>query len=237
METHGTKDFKGRCSYCNKNVGRDKVKTCGRCRLVRYCSKECQVASWKRTHKLRCSPSLRESLAKDPEGHALNTALSKWINNWRDELHNWALWAMDLANNPEDRLATHCFVIELERRPNPPSQHLYFKMHGGGVETRESFISHLREIDEASDETVACVNERRGTDTAQIIILCEDSIRFLWFSLRDGGASLRRRDSALSRALAEDWESDLIEAINTGQPASSKVHVMKAAMKVVPLPV
>jgi hypothetical protein len=75
--------------------------------LVRYCSKECQVASWKRTHKLRCSPSLRESLAKDPEGHALNTALSKWINNWRDELHNWALWAMDLANNPEDRLATH----------------------------------------------------------------------------------------------------------------------------------
>ncbi|KAF9227358.1 hypothetical protein BS17DRAFT_775363 [Gyrodon lividus] len=216
MQTHDARDFKGRCSYCNNDVGRDKVKTCGRCRLVRYCSKECQVASWK-THKLRCSPALRESLAKDPEGNALNTALSKWVNYWRDELHNWALWAMDLANNPEDRLVTHCFVIELERRNNPPSQYLYFKMHGGGVETRESFVARLCEIDEPSDETVACVNERRGTDTVQIIVICEGLIRFLWFSLRDGGASLRGRDPALSRALAGDWENDLIEAINTGQ--------------------
>lgn len=74
--------------------------------LVRYCSKECQVAAWK-THKHRCTSSLRNSLAKDPDANALNTALSKWINNWRFELHNWAVWAMDLANNSEDRLATH----------------------------------------------------------------------------------------------------------------------------------
>jgi hypothetical protein len=74
--------------------------------LVRYCSKECQVAAW-RTHKQRCSSTLRESLVNDPGANALNTALSKWINNWRFELHNWAVWAMDLANNPQDRLATH----------------------------------------------------------------------------------------------------------------------------------
>lgn len=74
--------------------------------LVRYCSKECQVAAW-RTHKQRCSSTLRESLVNDPEANALNTALSKWINNWRFELHNWAIWAMDLANNSPDRLATH----------------------------------------------------------------------------------------------------------------------------------
>ncbi|OAX37408.1 hypothetical protein K503DRAFT_237719 [Rhizopogon vinicolor AM-OR11-026] len=120
-------DFKGRCMYCNTNVGRDKVKTCGRCRLVRYCSKECQVASWK-IHKLRCNPNLREKLAKDPVGYALNTALSKWINNWRGELHRWALWAMDLANSPPDQLATHCFVIEIERRMNPPSSLQFFRV-------------------------------------------------------------------------------------------------------------
>ncbi|KAF8135426.1 hypothetical protein EV363DRAFT_1415316 [Boletus edulis] len=224
-------DPKGRCNYCNIYAGRDKVKTCSRCRLVRYCSKECQVAAWK-AHKPRCTSSLRESLAKDPEANALNTALSKWINNWRFELHNWAVWAMDLANNPEDRLATHCLVIELERRPNPPSQSLYFKMHGGDIVTRERFLARLRELDELDDEIVASVNERRSNDTAQIIVICEDLIRFLWFSLRDGGASLRQRDSAFSRALAQGWERDLIEAINTGQPASSSVHGMRARSKV-----
>ncbi|KIJ67777.1 hypothetical protein HYDPIDRAFT_107272 [Hydnomerulius pinastri MD-312] len=229
------KDFKGRCMYCNKNVGRDKVKTCARCRLVRYCSKECQVASWK-THKLRCSTSLRDSLAKDPEGNALNTQLSKWINNWRDQLHTWALWAMDLTNHPPDRLATHLIAIELERHPNPPNQSLYFKMHGGGVETRESFIERLREIDEATEETVACINERRGPDTCQIVIICEDLIRFLWFSLRDGGASMRAREPEMSRLLAEDWVYGMIDAINTGNPASSKLHLTKAAMRFLPPP-
>ncbi|KAH7924245.1 hypothetical protein BV22DRAFT_1035302 [Leucogyrophana mollusca] len=227
------KDFKGRCSYCNKDVGRDKVKTCSRCRLVRYCSKECQVASWK-THKSRCTP--RESYAQDPTSHALNTALSRWINNWRDELHNWCLWAFDLANHPADRLATHIFVIELERRPNPPSPSQFFKMHGGGVETREGLINGLRKIDGASDDTVACVNENRGPDTAQIVVLCEDLIRFLWFSLRDGGASFRNRDPAFSRAMAEGWVGDMKEAVYTGDPAASKTHLMKAAMRIVPPP-
>ncbi|KAH7916541.1 hypothetical protein BJ138DRAFT_284899 [Hygrophoropsis aurantiaca] len=226
-------DFKGRCSYCNTNVGRDKVKTCSRCRLVRYCSKECQVASWK-THKPRCTP--RDSYAQDPTSHALNTALSRWINNWRDQLHTWSMWAFDLANHPPDRLATHCFVIELERRLNPPTPAHSFTLHGGGVESREGLIERLREIDAASDDTVACINERRGNDTAQIIVLCDDLIRFLWFSLRDGGASFRSHDQALSRAMATDWVSDLRDAIDTGDPASSKNHIMRAALRAMPLP-
>jgi len=44
-------------------------------------------------------------------------------------------------------------------------------MHGGGVETRASFIARLEEINEANEKTVRCVNERRGTDIAQIIII------------------------------------------------------------------
>ncbi|KAI9569653.1 hypothetical protein HD554DRAFT_2171095 [Boletus coccyginus] len=226
-------DPKGRCNYCNVYAGRDKVKTCSRCRLVRYCSKECQVAAWK-THKQRCTSTLPTSLAKDPEASILNTALSKWINNWRFELHNWAVWAMDLANNPEDRLATHSLVIELERRPNPQNQSLYFKMRGGDIMTRERFLARLRALDELNDEFVASVNEQRNNDTAQIIVVCEDLVRLLWFSIRDGGASLRQRDPAFSRALSQDWERGLIKAINTGQPASSGVHSLTAKSKVTP---
>jgi hypothetical protein len=104
------------------------------------------------------------------------------------------------------------------------------QMHGGGVETRASFIARLEEINEADEETVGCVNERRGTDTAQIIVICEDMIRFLWFSLRDGGASLRNRDPAMSKALAEDWQKGMIDAIETGrrelQRLASDCHLL-----------
>ncbi|KAG8213929.1 hypothetical protein J3R82DRAFT_10675 [Butyriboletus roseoflavus] len=160
---------------------------------------------------------------EDPQTTVHFYSLSKWINNWRFELQNWALWALDLANNPEDRLATHCLVIELERRPNPPNQSLYFQMHSGDIMTRESFLARMRALDKLNDEFVSRVNERRSNDTAQIIVTCEDLVRLLWFSLRDGGASLRQRDPAFSRALSDDWERKLIEAINTGQPASSSV--------------
>jgi hypothetical protein len=143
---------------------------------------------------------------------------------------------MDLANHPEDRLATHCLVIELERRRDPPNQSLYFKMHGGDVMTRERFLARLRALNELNDEIVASVNERRSNDTAQIIVICEDLVRLLWFSLRDGGVSLRQRDPAFSRALAQDWECDLIEAISTGQPASSSMHSLKARSRVTSSP-
>lgn len=124
-------------------------------------------------------------------------------------------------------------MIELERRPNPQNQSLYFKvpqvliylsvvlidlqMHGGDIMTREHFLARLRALDELNDEIVASVNERRNSDTAQIIVVCEDLVRLLWFSIRDGGASLRQRDPAFSRALSQDWERGLIEAIDTGE--------------------
>ncbi|OJA11021.1 hypothetical protein AZE42_06439 [Rhizopogon vesiculosus] len=101
------------------------------------------------------------------------------------------------------------------------------------MEEVASFIARLEEINEADEETVSCVNERRGTDTAQIIVICEDLIRFLWFSLRDGGASLRSRDQAMSKALAEDWQKDMIDAIETGHPEASKIHMTKATIKVI----
>jgi len=58
-------------------------------------------------------------------------------------------------------------------------------------------------------------------------------IRFLWFSLRDGGASLRNRGPALSKALADNWQEDMIDAIETGRPEASKIHLTRATIKVI----
>ena len=42
-----------KCSGCSK-MGSNYMK-CGKCRIKRYCSKECQIADWKAGHKKECS--------------------------------------------------------------------------------------------------------------------------------------------------------------------------------------
>jgi len=39
------------CWHCEKAFG---TMTCAKCGVAKYCSKECQVTSWKSTHKTRC---------------------------------------------------------------------------------------------------------------------------------------------------------------------------------------
>lgn len=42
------------CWFCGKEDTKEKLFRCTRCKLVEYCSKECQVADWK-SHKLNCN--------------------------------------------------------------------------------------------------------------------------------------------------------------------------------------
>ena len=46
------------CAHCGKE-GAGEL-TCSRCKSASYCSKECQVADWKRGHKLSCQQSAFE---------------------------------------------------------------------------------------------------------------------------------------------------------------------------------
>ena len=41
------------CVFCYKSTNEQKVKKCGRCKLDRYCSTDCQLAHWGK-HKLIC---------------------------------------------------------------------------------------------------------------------------------------------------------------------------------------
>lgn len=42
-----------KCDHCDKE---NAIKRCSKCRLVFYCSRDCQVAGWKGGHKKTCSP-------------------------------------------------------------------------------------------------------------------------------------------------------------------------------------
>ena len=47
------------CANCETINGR--LLTCGKCELVKYCSKECQIQHWKSNHKLQCIPLEKRS--------------------------------------------------------------------------------------------------------------------------------------------------------------------------------
>jgi hypothetical protein len=77
-----------RCANCTKPATRN----CSRCRIVKYCSRECQCAHWKKVHKASCieaePKSLWESLqgevwafhVSSTECRAICTALSQGQN-------------------------------------------------------------------------------------------------------------------------------------------------------------
>merc|ERR1711907_860850 len=45
------------CGHCEKPQGTQKFLKCSTCLLVSYCSKECQKAHWKKSHKSECKPA------------------------------------------------------------------------------------------------------------------------------------------------------------------------------------
>jgi len=221
------KNSKGTCAYCMVDVGRKNVKLCVRCRLVRYCSRDCQKKSWP-THKRFCSSEALDILAQDPALEIVHDALSKWIYYWRETLHRWSLWALDLPNHPEDRLSTHCFSIQLEMRRDPPSvPGQSFRMVGGDVLTREEIISILVKLEMPQHSIHQWANDRRGDNTVQIVIVCENLIQFMWFSLRDLQSLRPSLPAHISRALAENWDDALAGIIESGDPSKSIQHVLE----------
>jgi hypothetical protein len=44
----------GRCNYCHSPDLKVELKKCSQCKISQYCSKDCQVADWKRGHKKDC---------------------------------------------------------------------------------------------------------------------------------------------------------------------------------------
>lgn len=47
------------CKNCRKKEDpKERFMKCGKCKLVTYCSKNCQIIDWKK-HKLECDPSIK----------------------------------------------------------------------------------------------------------------------------------------------------------------------------------
>jgi len=110
-----------RCYYCLDSVDRKQLKRCARCTYVKYCSKECQVKSWKSGHKNTCTPrqllsGINENSTPDEKYHyEQEKALSRWLTAWTGVFEHYTCLALDLANNPMDRHKTHCMLVLVRR--------------------------------------------------------------------------------------------------------------------------
>ena len=74
------------CVGCGKKNA--ELKRCGRCKEIKYCSRECQVNDW-RMHKLACSPVTM--------GHDIDNDLTEFSARWTKK---WSSW--DSSKDPYD---------------------------------------------------------------------------------------------------------------------------------------
>ena len=58
-------------------------------------------------HKVTCRSITAPARQMRPELDGEVMAISKWLTYWRETLFEYGLYALDLANNPPDILATH----------------------------------------------------------------------------------------------------------------------------------
>ncbi|KAI1784212.1 hypothetical protein LXA43DRAFT_1043341 [Ganoderma leucocontextum] len=96
-------DDLSRCHHCGGGDRRSKLKRCGGCNTVMYCSKECQKEAW-RTHKVGCRQ--QGQMLNTPEGRRLKvlqsigfpTAVSfaHALKDWA-ETHRWSFTTMTKA--------------------------------------------------------------------------------------------------------------------------------------------
>jgi len=77
------------CEHCGKSSGKVKLKKCGGCNAVRYCSPKCQIAHWKKKpggHKKRCK-KLRFAKGRDVE-YLVDAAAGTWTAASIEEVHH-----------------------------------------------------------------------------------------------------------------------------------------------------
>ncbi|KAE9402768.1 hypothetical protein BT96DRAFT_974165 [Gymnopus androsaceus JB14] len=133
-----------------------------------------------------------------------------------------ALWALSPNAFAKDKLATHCFVLGLDVRLDPPSPAQLFRLREIAVLPRTRVHELLQEQDTAQHHIDDWLKDERGDNTAQIVVFAPGLLRFLWFSIRDIGDRQNKEVDGLGRLVMDNVPAALQAAVEIGDTSNNE---------------
>ena len=61
------------CGHCSRQLSTTARRVCARCRRAAYCSKACQLQSWKSEHKRQCAVASSDATVAQPRAKSVAT--------------------------------------------------------------------------------------------------------------------------------------------------------------------
>ncbi|KAJ6535706.1 hypothetical protein B0H19DRAFT_433872 [Mycena capillaripes] len=168
--------------FCSMNqcFNYKNLKECGRCKVVCYCSVECQRKNWKE-HKPTCDHNVAEFAKVNGEEPLMQRNLRHWVARFDATLHNACIRGLRLKYEWE-RIDQGGLMIWMEPRPHP-NVGSRWRILNAGMFKNDAILNLLGAIDMADryrDEVLPMHNEARerlrnssgGTaDYAPVIII------------------------------------------------------------------
>ncbi|PPQ87410.1 hypothetical protein CVT25_008106 [Psilocybe cyanescens] len=224
------------CYYCNTRLPGKQIKRCSRCLLVTYCSKECQTASWKASHKNSCvvHPSLSApydpnkviSESDMPKPYTpewleiqVDKKLSRWLQLWRSSFQMFATFCLDLANHPPDRVLTHCMKLIVQPRNLEDDDAKQY-------EVIDASVVRFSDIQAANPNLKAHIDPTDLTRLRFVVIMQNnrgEPRRLRLFQWNDRSTesyrNMDKEDSAAIGGPNSGWSRTLIACVQTDTPA------------------
>ncbi|KAF7968921.1 hypothetical protein HWV62_28858 [Athelia sp. TMB] len=107
-------------------------------------------------------------------------------------------------------------------------------MVGGDVMSRPDFRKMMEKLDYGDEDIAHWESDVRGEDTVQVAMYCHGDkpiMRWLYFSMRDGGECYRTMPPDFSRVIAEGWKEDMMDMIESGGIDRAQTYVQDTLMK------
>ncbi|KAF8912221.1 hypothetical protein CPB84DRAFT_1841899 [Gymnopilus junonius] len=207
-----------------------------------YCSKECQTASWKLSHKFSCKihPSIASpddpdkpvSKAGQPKKFTeewmelqVDKELSRWLQLWRSCFQAWTTIALDLPNHPKDRYTTR----RSTRQPEDDPAKQYEVIDASVVKISDVFAANP-DIEVNIDPTdftrfrfVVILQNYKGEPKRLRLVQWNDPNSDTW-------RSIGKEESA---QLAAGWSEVLVYSLENYSPAKVEQMLGKRGRKIV----
>ncbi|KAJ6466700.1 hypothetical protein C8R47DRAFT_1223893 [Mycena vitilis] len=193
---------------------------------------------WK-AHKLTCKDHKTNiNHDADPSAEERLKLFLKWLDQWRDAVSAWAVFAADLANQPPDYLMHNCYFAEIEKRPPlEAAQHSVrskFQLVRAGMRTDDQMRNEFERMPPTYSRQVTDDFERvrRHPRALRVTILCgtfysNPAVGELIESIFPEEVSkitdsLSAESRLVSTALAQAWRNKFANHIRNGNVTGHK---------------